>query len=454
MSKIPARIRNILIFLSIIVVAAVGSRLYTAQKNLNRTTLAASGTIEAIEVQIAPEISGKVAEIMVNEGDSFKAGDVLFRMDDSMLQAQRKQATTALQSALDNLAVAQAGIDAAQAALQVAQTSADFAKASSEAQLISAKNALQDLEDSAGMLKSNAEGALATATRAVRDAQYQLDNFTIPTEQQGLSAIEAVDVMKTRLDAARSAFEPYKFAPSGDSTRKKLKDALDDAQSAYDAAVRRLELETILNQAIARRDKALNDLEAVKDGPRAEDVAALQAQITSIEAAPKQAEAAILQAQAGLTQAQARLKQTQSAVDQSQAALDLIDIQLGKLLVRAPSSGVLLARGIEPGEVVQAGAQVMSAGLLENINIVVYVPEDRYGEIKLGQEAKVTVDSFPGREFTGTVINIADKAEFTPRNVQTVDGRKATVFAVRLSIANPDLALKIGMPADVTFEKL
>jgi HlyD family secretion protein len=120
--------------------------------------------------------------------------------------------------------------------------------------------------------------------------------------------------------------------------------------------------------------------------------------------------------------------------------------------VYAPSSGVLLARGIEPGEVVGAGASVMTIGVLENLNITVYVPEDRYGALKLGQKAKVTVDSFPGRVFIATVTNISDKAEYTPRNVQTVEGRKTTVYAVKLSIANLDLALKIGMPADVSFE--
>jgi len=62
------------------------------------------------------------------------------------------------------------------------------------------------------------------------------------------------------------------------------------------------------------------------------------------------------------------------------------------------------------------------------------------------------VDSFPGVTFTATVIQISDKAEFTPRNVQTVEGRSSTVFAIKLSISNPDGQLKIGMPADVVFK--
>lgn len=83
---------------------------------------------------------------------------------------------------------------------------------------------------------------------------------------------------------------------------------------------------------------------------------------------------------------------------------------------------------------------------------MVYLPEDRYGRVKLGQAARVTVDSYPDQVFTGAVVHIADQAEFTPRNVQTAEGRKVMVFAVRLSLANPDGKLKPGMPADVRFE--
>jgi HlyD family secretion protein len=112
---------------------------------------------------------------------------------------------------------------------------------------------------------------------------------------------------------------------------------------------------------------------------------------------------------------------------------------------------VLLSRNVEPGEVIQAGAAVMTLGQLDQLKITVYIPEDRYGQIKLGQKAQVSVDSFPGKTFQAEVVRIADKAEFTPRNVQTAEGRKTTVFAVQLAISNPNGQLKPGMPADVRF---
>lgn len=94
----------------------------------------------------------------------------------------------------------------------------------------------------------------------------------------------------------------------------------------------------------------------------------------------------------------------------------------------------------------------MTIGQLGDVTLTVYVPEDRYGQVKLGQEVVVTVDSFPGKTYTGWVQHIAGEAEFTPCNVQTEEGRKSTVFAVGIAVPNPNEELKPGMPLDVTFE--
>lgn len=118
--------------------------------------------------------------------------------------------------------------------------------------------------------------------------------------------------------------------------------------------------------------------------------------------------------------------------------------------VRTPIDGVVLVRALEPGEIAAAGSTMLVVGDLSTMTLTVYVPEDRYGQINLGQEYPVTVDSFPDQVFMGKVTHISDQAEFTPRNVQTVQGRKNTVYAVRLTIANPTFSLKPGMPADVT----
>ena len=119
--------------------------------------------------------------------------------------------------------------------------------------------------------------------------------------------------------------------------------------------------------------------------------------------------------------------------------------------IRSPLDGVVLYRSIEPGEVAAAGTPLITVADLGDLSLTVYVPEDRYGRIVLGQSYPVTVDSFPGEVFSGTVRHISDKAEFTPRNVQTTDSRKTTVFAIRLGLPAESGKLKPGMPADVQF---
>ncbi|MBC8333107.1 MAG: efflux RND transporter periplasmic adaptor subunit [Anaerolineae bacterium] len=123
-------------------------------------------------------------------------------------------------------------------------------------------------------------------------------------------------------------------------------------------------------------------------------------------------------------------------------------MQLAKTVVYAPTSGVVLTRSLEIGEMIAPGGPVIEVADLAQVELTVYISEDRYGQVKLGQDVEIVVDSFPTEVFIGTVAAIADQAEFTPRNVQTVDGRKSTVFAVKIVLSNPEGKLKPGMPAD------
>ncbi len=118
--------------------------------------------------------------------------------------------------------------------------------------------------------------------------------------------------------------------------------------------------------------------------------------------------------------------------------------------IRSPLDGIVLMRAADPGEITTAGGSLLVVADLSTVTMTVYVPESQYGQIYLGQDLPVTVDSFPGNIYPGIVTHIADEAEFTPRNAQTIQNRKNTVYAVKLSIPNPNMDLKPGMPADVT----
>jgi multidrug resistance efflux pump len=118
----------------------------------------------------------------------------------------------------------------------------------------------------------------------------------------------------------------------------------------------------------------------------------------------------------------------------------------------SPINGVVLERLVEPGELANPNANLITVCNLDELTLTVYVPEDRYGMITLGETFPVTADSFPDQVFNGTVSYIADQAEFTPRNVQTTDSRKSTVYAIKLDLDPSDGLLKPGMPADVHFQ--
>jgi multidrug resistance efflux pump len=117
--------------------------------------------------------------------------------------------------------------------------------------------------------------------------------------------------------------------------------------------------------------------------------------------------------------------------------------------ITSPLDGVVLQRLVEPDEIVAPGTTVLVVAPLDVLSLKIYMPEDRYGQISLGQTYPVTVDSFPGETFYGKVSLISDKAEFTPRNVQTTDSRQTTVYAVKLDLQPTGGRLKPGMPADV-----
>jgi HlyD family secretion protein len=142
---------------------------------------------------------------------------------------------------------------------------------------------------------------------------------------------------------------------------------------------------------------------------------------------------------------QVQLKQAAPAERQ------LLDVQLERLTLRSPLSGVVLKRLARQGEVVGAGTPVLTVARLDELTLTVYVPEAELGRVALGQSVEARADAFPGRAFPGQVQAISTRAEFTPRNVQTARDRRKLVFAVKVRLPNPSGELKPGLPVDVTF---
>jgi HlyD family secretion protein len=117
--------------------------------------------------------------------------------------------------------------------------------------------------------------------------------------------------------------------------------------------------------------------------------------------------------------------------------------------VRSPIDGRVLTRTVERGERVEAGTPLFTLIDLDRLYVKIYVPEPSIGKVALGQEARVSVDAYPGRAFPARVSRVSQEAEFTPKNVETREERVKLVFAVEVALGeNPGGVLKPGMPAD------
>ena len=142
------------------------------------------------------------------------------------------------------------------------------------------------------------------------------------------------------------------------------------------------------------------------------------------------------------------IEEARARVAQAQAEQSLAELNLARCKLYAPMAGHVLSKSREPGEMVQPGTPIVTIGDLTRPWVNLYVGERDLGRVRLGMKAKVTVDSFPNDPFPGTVTFVADRAEFTPKNIQTPDERVKLVYRVKVEVETRDGALKPGMPAD------
>jgi HlyD family secretion protein len=249
---------------------------------------------------------------------------------------------------------------------------------------------------------------------------------------------------------------------------------LDDADQNNQLALRRAELagaESVLAeletgsrpQEIAAAAAALRSTEAERDRVRL-DFARLRELRERDVIADREfegAQAMLKVAEARTAEATERHKlvqegpraetiaQARARTAQARAAVSLAATQLENTRLFSPLAGVVLSHHIEPGEYVAPGTPVVTVAETSRMWVRAYVNQTDLGRVHHGQQVTVRTDSFPGRDFAGTVSFIAAEAEFTPKTVQTPKERVKLVFRIKVDVANPQDELKPGMPADV-----
>lgn len=290
---------------------------------------------------------GVVDEVLVKEGQQVKKGQTLIRLGNSEL--------------------AQAEVARAQGNLLAAERVFNSSQA----------NALKDLDD---------------AYEAVRKAQYDFDNFDIPSDLRGMGTTEALDFTFTKLEEARTNFEPYKYLEERlewelkrdnprdqnekvyRSTAKNYKKRLDNAWADFNKAIRWAELEADLQQAKSDLDNALKEFNAVSD----------TSQDTSL------ARAQYLAAQADLSAAQAAL---------------------ANMELTAPFDGVVCNLDVRVGEWVLPGMPILQLGDLNNLRVeTTDLSEIDAARVHPQDIVSVTFDALPDVVINGTVQSVANKS--------------------------------------------
>jgi multidrug resistance efflux pump len=374
--------------------------------------LKASGVVEILETSISAEIGGRVADVFVEEGAVVVLGDPLFNIDDEELTLQREQILVSGEAAIKGAELA----------------------------LLQARQALQDLNENWPLQAAQYQVELAQARDALKDANYYLtvrqegnrasENTIDAAEANLVLANEQVDRAKDAYDHA-SGDESKALALSNLAAARQLRDSILRNLNWYYGAPTEIEqamLEADVAMAEARVAEAEQEYEKWKNGPDPDQVTLAKANIANAEALLELARV------------------------QAESQLRSIDLMLEDSVIRAPADAVVLTHSVEVGEVIAPGVAVMTLGNMDRMTITVYLAENQYGQVSVGDTAKVMADSFPDETFLAEVIRIADEAEYTPRNVQTAEERQTTVYAVELRVDDPEGKLKPGMPADVLFE--
>jgi len=478
--SIPTPVRIIL------AVIVIGALIYVAFRTINNSgsgDLTASGSIEAVIVNVSPELAGKVLNVDAAEGDQVTMNAPLLHLDPSLLTAQQAVAAANLESAKAGALTAQSALNTAKSQYQIALEAALAQDKKSRVQdwftnpdqfvqpswYFSRTEQLQSAQDQVDLALTALENISAKLTNV--NQTVEKSDF-LKAEKRMLDArityltVKNVDTLAQNSADANAPVGRYNSTHCGTNDgyqvdNKKLTNHIYSCKGDDNLA-------TVSENLFNAAEKELNDSQKAYDALLGTQVAdeILQAR-AEVSIAQEHYYAAldflrkletgdqstvVLAAQGSLSQAQAAADQSQQTIQQAQANLGLINAQIAKLTVFAPIDSVVLTRNVEPGEFVQPGAVALTIADLTALTITVYVPEDRYGQVSLGQTAEVRVDSFPGETFSASVVLISDQAEFTPRNVQTAEGRSSTFYAIKLKVENSDGKLKIGMPADVVFK--
>jgi membrane fusion protein YbhG len=300
-------------------------------KNREPGRLELHGNVDIREVNLGFRIPGRISEVLRDEGDEVRTGEILARLDDEPYRRETEEARGQAEAIRARVALLEAG------------------------------NRPQEIAQVDALVRER-EVTAENAERVYKRQEELFGNKTVSTQER------------------------------------------DDAAARF-------------REAAARLNSAREELNLLKAGFRAEEIA---------------------QAKADLAR--------------SEAALALAELRVSDAVLKSPADGVVLTRAQEPGAILQAGTPVLTVSLKQPVWIRAYISEPELGRIHPGKKVSVFTDSLPGKPYSGRVGYISPRAEFTPKNVETSDLRTTLVYRLRVVVDAPDEHLRQGMPVTVVVD--
>lgn len=408
--------------LVLLIVGGVGFFGWNYFARPQKESLELSGRIEGYPTDIGAKVGGRISLVTVREGDRVNQGDVIVRLDDAEIQAQLRGASAKITAAEQQKQQSLAQIEVVNSQIQ-------------EAQL----NMQQAMGDAKGKI-FQAESNLAAAQAQVSQAEAIVNQ----AKAEVIRAQTQVNQTKSQLKLARVNRDRYtQLYKEGAFSKQVFDEAqtkFETAQATYENAVAGLETsKATLASRKAAVDAAKRQVNAAQGG-------LLQAETTSINPDIRNAQVNALRRQ--LNVAKAQLATAEAEVKNAQAAQQQIQAQMSYLNVVSPINGVVLTRSVEPGEIVATGKTLLTVINPDSVYLRGFIPEGKIGKVRVGQNAKIFLDSAPKQPLNAHVAAIDTQASFTPENIYFKDDRVKQVFGVKLALDNPQGYAKPGMPAD------
>jgi HlyD family secretion protein len=383
-----------LIPLVVALLALGGGVLWRLRPPADTDRVALSGRLEGYPTNVDVKVAGRIEELTVREGDTVVVGQVVARLDEAELEAQRQGALARLQAA---------------------------------------QQREQQARSQLGVIESQIREATLTQTQAEGDSAGGLAQA-----QANLAAAEAqLAQTQAQLQEARAQL---RLAESDRDRLTQLYQAGAISHQQYDQVVTRVATaQEIVNSRVAT-------VEATQRQVNAAAGAVTQAQSRTLTPAIRSTQVETLQQQ--LNVANAQLAQAQADVANAQAAQQEIEARLDNLTVTSPITGIVLTRSSEPGTVVTPGTTLLTVLDPDQVFLRGFIPQGQIGLVRVGQPARVFLDSAPDTPLAATVRAIDPQASFTPENIYFQEDRVRQVFGVELAITDPGGYAKPGMPAD------